>query len=59
MKTTVTLGDLISGIYGSYERRFRNDTELARVATQVALYDVLRTQVDNRAALRREVREAA
>ena len=50
---TITMGQLISEVYETYERRY-GDTELAAVATQVTLDDVMRTR-----ARRPRVRRAA
>jgi hypothetical protein len=39
---TITMGQLVSEVFEAYERRYR-DTELAAVATQVTLDDIMRT----------------
>jgi hypothetical protein len=39
---TITMGQLVSEVFETYERRYGGDTELAAVATQVTLDDLLR-----------------
>ncbi|HEY1553204.1 MAG TPA: hypothetical protein VGF94_00145 [Kofleriaceae bacterium] len=48
-----TIGDVVSELFTKYERRY-HDAELAAVATEVELDDLLREQVaTKRAALQR------
>jgi hypothetical protein len=49
---TITMGQLISSLFDEYERRY-HDRELAAVATQVALVDVLAGAGKRRRAPRR------
>jgi hypothetical protein len=39
---TITMGQLVSDVYEAYERRY-GDTELAAVATQVTVDDIIQT----------------
>jgi RNase P/RNase MRP subunit POP5 len=40
-RMTITMGQLVSEVFEAYERRY-GDTELAAVATQVTVEDVMR-----------------
>jgi len=39
---TITMGQLVSEVYEAYERRY-GDTELAAVATEVTVDDIIQT----------------
>jgi RNase P/RNase MRP subunit POP5 len=39
---TITMGQLVNDVFEAYERRY-GDTELAAVATEVTVGDILRT----------------
>jgi hypothetical protein len=39
---TITMGQLVSEVFEAYERRY-GDTELAAVATEVTVDDIMRT----------------
>lgn len=56
MTTKTTMGQLVANLFTKYERRY-HDEELAAIATQVTLDDLMRTRRDERG--RRPHRRAA
>lgn len=49
---TITMGQLVNEVFEAYERRY-GDTELAAVATQVTVDDLMRTARSRRARVRK------
>jgi hypothetical protein len=49
---TITMGQLVSEVFEAYERRY-GDTELAAVATEVTVDDIIRTVSQRRSRSRK------